>query len=55
MKCLSLVLLLFTFISCRKEAEPDNKMETIKYIERASGELKTENVTSDGMRKWLYS
>ena len=55
MKRISLVLLLFTFISCQKEVEPDNKMETIKYIERASGELKTENVPSNGMLKWLYS
>ncbi|WP_297094935.1 phosphatidylserine decarboxylase [uncultured Draconibacterium sp.] len=55
MKRLSLVLLLFTFISCQKEVEPDNKMETIKYIERASGEIKTENVPGEGMLKWLYT
>ena len=55
MKRLSLVLLLFTFISCNKEVEPDNKMETIKYIERASGEIKTENVPGEGMLKWLYA
>jgi len=55
MKRLSLVLFLFSFISCQKEVEPDNKMETIKYIERASGEIKTENVPSTGMLKWLYS
>ncbi|WP_204273758.1 phosphatidylserine decarboxylase [Draconibacterium mangrovi] len=55
MKRLSLVLLLFTFISCQKEVEPDNKMETIKYIERASGEVKTENVPGEGMLKWLYA
>ena len=55
MKYLSLVLLLFTFISCRKEVEPDKKMETIKYIERASGEIKTENVPGEGMLKWLYT
>lgn len=55
MKYISLVLLLLAFISCRIEAEPDNKMETIKYIERTSGELKTENVPSAGMLKWLYS
>lgn len=55
MKQLSLVLLLLTFISCQKEVEPDKKMETLKYIERASGEVKTENVPGEGMLKWLYA
>jgi len=55
MKQLSLVLLLLTFISCQKEVEPDKKMETLKYIERASGEVKTENVPGKGMLKWLYA
>jgi len=55
MKNLSLALLLLAFISCRREVEADKKMETIKYIERASGETKTENVPSEGMLKWLYS
>ncbi|MFV0590515.1 MAG: phosphatidylserine decarboxylase [Draconibacterium sp.] len=30
-------------------------MKTIKYIERASGETKTENVPGEGMLKWLYA
>lgn len=30
-------------------------METIKYIDRASGETKTEIVPSEGILKWLYS
>lgn len=30
-------------------------METIKYIERASGETRIEKVPSEGMLKWLYS
>ncbi|QIA09872.1 phosphatidylserine decarboxylase [Draconibacterium halophilum] len=30
-------------------------MDSIKYIERTSGEVKTEKVPSDGMLKWLYS
>jgi len=55
MKYLSLALLLLALISCRKEVEPENKMETIKYIDRASGETRTEVVPSEGMLKWLYS
>nr|WP_321358844.1 phosphatidylserine decarboxylase [uncultured Draconibacterium sp.] len=55
MKYISLVLFLLAFISCQREVEPDNKMETIKYIERASGEIKTESVPGEGMLKWLYS
>lgn len=30
-------------------------MKSISYIERASGESKTENVPGEGMLKWLYS
>jgi len=30
-------------------------METIKYIERASGEIQTENVPGEGILKWLYA
>ncbi|WP_321347486.1 phosphatidylserine decarboxylase [uncultured Draconibacterium sp.] len=55
MKYISLALFLLAIISCQQEADPDNKMETIKYIERASGEIKTENVPSEGMLKWLYT
>lgn len=55
MKYLGLALLLLTIISCRREVEPDKKMDTIKYIERTSGEVKTEKVPSDGVLKWLYS
>ena len=54
-KHLCLALLFLAFIACRREVEPDKKMETIKYIERASGEIKTENVPGEGMLKWLYA
>lgn len=50
-----LILLFLLFFSCRQEVEPDNKMNTIKYIERASGEIKQETVPGKGMLKWLYS
>ena len=55
MRNLSWALLLLAFVSCRQEGEANKKMETIKYIERASGELKTENVPSEGMLHWLYA
>ena len=55
MKYINLVLLFLAIISCQKEVEPDTKMETIKYIERASGEIQSENVPGEGMLKWLYT
>lgn len=51
MKFLAFVLALLLFGSCTKT----NTMESIKYIDRSSGEIKTENVPSEGMLKWLYS
>jgi len=54
MKYRCLALLLLALIACRRENEADKKMETIKYIERASGEIKTENIPSKGMLSWLY-
>ena len=32
-----------------------NKMASISYIDRKSGQQKTENIPSQGMLKWLYS
>lgn len=57
MKYLSLALVLFLFLACRKEPDSEHKirMETISYIDRNSGELKTEDVPGEGMLKWLYS
>ena len=52
---LSFTFLLLVLLACKTKVELNPKMETIKYIERASGELKTENVPSEGMLKWLYS
>lgn len=52
---LSFTFLLFVLLACQTKVELNPKMETIKYIERASGEVKTENVPSEGMLKWLYS
>lgn len=55
MKYFGWALLLLALIACQQEVEPYNKMETIKYIDRASGEIKTENVPGEGILKWLYS
>ncbi len=56
MKYLIFVVVLLAFISCRQQAKTNQKeMQTIKYIERASGETKIENVPSEGILKWLYS
>lgn len=56
MKYFSFVIVLLALLSCQQQAKTNQKeMQTIKYIERASGETKTENVPSEGMLKWLYS
>lgn len=55
MKYLSLAFVLLVLFSCRQKMESSKKMETINYIDRASGETKTEIVPSEGMLKWLYS
>lgn len=47
--------ILLVLLSCKKELEPNPKMKTINYINRASGEKKTELVPSERMLKWLYS
>ncbi len=55
MKYLNLICLILVLVSYRQNVESNKKMETIKYIEKASGEIKTENVPGEGMLKWLYS
>lgn len=46
----------FIFFSCQQNTELNKeRMETITYINRASGATKTEIVPSEGMLKWLYS
>jgi len=55
MKYLTLINLLLILCSCRQKVDSNNKMETIKYIDRTSGETRTENVPGEGMLKWLYS
>lgn len=41
--------------SCQHKVESNKEMGTINYIDRVSGETRTENVPSEGMLKWLYS
>lgn len=55
MKYISLAFVLLVLFSCRQKVESNKKMETINYIDRASGETKTEIVPGEGMLKWLYS
>jgi len=55
MKYISLAFVLLVLFSCRQKVESNKKMETINYIDRASGETKTEIVPSEGLLKWLYS
>ncbi len=55
MKYLTLISLLLVLFSCRQNVDSNKKMGTIKYIDRASGETRTEIVPSEGMLKWLYS
>lgn len=56
MKHLSFVVLLLVLFSCRQHSETNQKeMETIKYIDRTSGETRMEKVPGEGMLKWLYS
>ena len=55
MKYISLAFVLLVLFSCRQKVESNKKMETINYIDRASGEHKTELVPGEGMLKWLYS
>ena len=47
--------MLLVLFSCRQKVESNKKMETINYIDRASGETKTEIVPNEGMLNWLYS
>lgn len=55
MKYFSLIVLFLTLIACQNKDDSGQKMETINYIDRASGEAHTEKVPSEGMLKWLYS
>lgn len=54
MKYISLAIVLLVLFSCRQKVESDQRMETINYKDRASGECKTEIVPSEGLLKWLY-
>ncbi|WP_347839541.1 phosphatidylserine decarboxylase [uncultured Draconibacterium sp.] len=60
-KLLSIVLCIHLFACNRQEAtltdnaRENTNMDKIEYIDRTSGERKTENVPSEGTLKWLYT
>ncbi len=56
MKYFSVALIFLLLFSCGQYSESDRKeIATISYIDRQSGETKTEVVPGEGVMKWLYS
>ncbi len=55
MKYLSFIALYVLVIACQNKDDSYQKMQTIKYIDRESGEILEEKVPGEGMLKWLYS
>ncbi|HPF51399.1 MAG TPA: phosphatidylserine decarboxylase [Draconibacterium sp.] len=54
MKQLGFLVLFFAMFACQNKVDSDQKMDMIKYIDRKSGEIHTENVPNQGMLNWLY-
>lgn len=54
MKYFSLIVLFLVVFACQNKVDSDQKMYTINYIDRKSGEILTENVPGKGMLNWLY-
>lgn len=55
MKYFSLIVLFLVVFACQNKVDSDQKMYTINYIDRKSGEIRTEKVPGEGMLNWLYS
>lgn len=57
--CFALVFLIFLSCNPKKQdntlGNTNERMQTIQYIDRKSGEIKTENVPGKGYLNWLYS